>query len=131
MPDPAPELVEAMGLAAASNQHPVEEVKLTAYTRRTALKDALTTTNQEGRITPMGDIIFSTAPAVHQKFSRCNYSVSLVTCNATVPGAGAGGIAVDLNPDTYMFLDDQRIWTEKHLTGSFDDNKDSTNLIVA
>ena len=95
-PSPAPELLEAMGLAAASNQHPVEEVKLTSYTRKTALKDALVATNQEVRIAPMGDIIFSTAPAVYPKFSRCNYSISLVNCTASVPGAGPAGIAVDL-----------------------------------
>ena len=120
--------LDAVGLFISSAQFPVESVKMTQYTRRTALKNALVCTNQGGQITPMGDVIFATAVAVHQKSSICNYSVSLITCSGTVPGAGSAGVDVFL---TYMFIDEMKIWTERYLTGSFDDNKDSSNLIAA
>ena len=123
-----PAQLEAMGLTAASIQHPVEAVSLTSYTRRLGLQNAVIATNQEGRITPIGDIIFSTAPAAHSKFARCNYSVSLVQCNGSIPGAGEAGAALAIAPDTYMFFNEHKLWSEKYLTSSFEDFR---NLLVA
>ena len=126
-----PAQLEAMDLSPANLQHPVEVVGIGSYQRRLTLQNAVKTTNHEGRIPILGDKIFATQPPNHQQSTRCNYLISLVQCNGSIPGAGANGVDLAIAADTYMFLEEQKLWTENNLTASLGQDKHSQHLLMA
>ena len=69
----SPAMLEAMGLAVTSEEHPVEAVGLNYYTRRTQIKDKLVATNHEGKIGRLGDVIFATAAPSPKSTRRSRY----------------------------------------------------------
>ena len=103
--------LDAMGLSPAEQTD--EIIGQGSYQRRLQLQNAVKTTNQAG-VNLLGDVIFATKPAAHTKSARCNF-----------PGAGAGGADLNIAPDTYIFLDENKAWSAKYLTFSKGQTKDT------
>ena len=119
----------------AMDLHPgnpsVETLKGNGYIRRLELQDALKVTNQEGKIAAICDSIFATRQATNTTSTRCNYSINLVQCTGNIPGAGPQGAVLVIPTDTYMFFEEQTIWSKNNLTYSKGQDKYTHHLQIA
>ena len=109
----------------------VERLTSGNYTRRLQLQDALKVTNQEGKIAAIGDDIFATRQATNTTSARCNYSINLVQCTGNIPGAGPQGGVLVIPTDTYMFFEEQTIWSKNNLTHSKGQDKYTQHLQIS
>ena len=106
-----------------------EIVPSNGYARRLTLQNAIKATAHSDM--PSRDDFFNTKVQVHRQAARCNMPIQIVTCSATIQGAGANGANVVLAGETYLMKKEGTEWIQKNLTWSSGQTKDTKELNLA